>query len=214
MNDLLNQLPEYDPHPDLWARIDADLTSDERLARVVSELPQHEPKAGVWERIEERNLDFSPVLLVKDQTDIRVTYSPFTVVRPLWAELAVAAVVVLVSVWLFLRTGGEESVRVEYAVETGRSAVVDDVLAGDSPSGADRRAEAFIRQQCAEQTVACQRPEVQELRNQLTDLTAEQGRIEQERQTFGDDPRLVRAQVQIENQRADVTKELITLLRS
>ncbi len=46
------------------------------------------------------------------------------------------------------------------------------------------------------------------------DLTAEQKRIEQERQTFGDDPRLVQAQVQIDNQRADVTKELITLLRS
>lgn len=215
MNDLLNQLPEYDPHPDLWARIDADLTSDERLACVVSDLPRHEPKANLWERIENRNADRSPVLAENDQTGAATAdrRNRFTVVRPLWAGLAAAAVVVLVGVWLLLRTTATESVRVEYAVEAGRSAVVD-VSADDSPSGADQRAEDFIRQQCAEQTLACQRPDVHELRNQLTDLTAEQERIEQERQTFGDDPRLVRAQVQIENQRADVTKELITLLRS
>jgi hypothetical protein len=62
--------------------------------------------------------------------------------------------------------------------------------------------------------LACQRPEVHELRNQLTDLVIEQKRLDQERLTFGDDPALVRAQVKIENQRAEVTKELITLLRS
>ncbi|GAB3640274.1 hypothetical protein [Spirosoma arcticum] len=192
MNDLLNQLPEHDPRPDLWARIEADLTSDERLARAVGDLPTFEPKAHLWDDI---------------PTDRRNT---FTVIRPLWAGLAAAAVVVLVGVWLFLRPGNDESVRVEYAVETGQSIPSPDGV----PSTADQRAEEFIRQQCAQQTLACQRPEVHELRNQLTDLTAEQERIEQERQTFGDDPRLVRAQVQIENQRADVTKELITLLRS
>lgn len=203
MNDLRHQLPEHDPHPDLWTRIEADLNSEVILTRAISNLPTFEPKADLWDGIP----DFGPVLTSKSQTDVR---GVFTVVRSLWSGLAVAAVVVLVGIWLFLRPGNDESVRVEYAVETGQSMPsLDDV-----PSTADQRAEAFIRQQCAEQTLACQRPEVHELRNQLTDLTAEQERIEQERQTFGDDPRLVRAQVQIENQRADVTKELITLLRS
>lgn len=212
MNDLFNQLPEYDPHPDLWARIEADLASDEQLARAVSNLPHYEPKADLWERIEERVPNFSPVLANESPTKIQAI--PFTIIRPVRAGLAVAAVVILVGVWLFVRPEATESVRVEYAVETGRSASVDKVLANDTPSTADRRAEDFIRRQCAEQTLACQRSEVHELRNQLASLTAEQARIEQERQTFGDDPRLVRAQVQIENQRADVTKELITLLRS
>ena len=53
-----------------------------------------------------------------------------------------------------------------------------------------------------------------ELRSQLADLTEKQTRIEQQRLTFGDDPVLVQAQVKIENQRAELTKELITLLRS
>ena len=137
-------------------------------------------------------------------------------IRPLWGGLAVAAVVVLVGVWLFLRVGDGESVWVEYAIEAGRSIPASATYAplDDASSGAGQRAEAFIRQQCAEQALACQRPEVHELRNQLADLTAEQNRITNERRTFGDDPRLVRAQVKIENQRADVTKELITLLRS
>ena len=213
MNDLLNQLPEHDPRPDLWARIEADLTSDERLARAVGDLPTFEPRAHLWDGIS----DFSPVSIGQNRPSLRDT---FIIIRPLWSGLAVAAVVIVVGVWLFLRSGNNESVRVEYAVETGQSmatpdgAALTDVPVDDAPSGADQRAEAFIRQQCAQQTVACQRPEVHELRNQLTDLTAEQERIEQERQTFGDDPRLVRAQVQIENQRADITKELITLLRS
>lgn len=201
MNDLLNQLPEYDPRPDLWARIDADLTSDERLARAIGDLPTFEPN-GIP--------DFSPIFTAQNRTEVRDI-----ITRPLWAGLAAAAVVVLVGVWLFLRTGRAESVRVEYAVEAGRlMPAVADAGPDGAPSGADQRAEAFIRQQCAEQTLACQRPEVHELRNQLTDLTNEQNRIAEERRTFGNDPRLVRAQVQIENQRADVTKELITLLRS
>ena len=31
MNDLLSQLPEHDPRPDLWARIEADLDSDANI---------------------------------------------------------------------------------------------------------------------------------------------------------------------------------------
>ena len=79
---------------------------------------------------------------------------------------------------------------------------------------ADNRAEEFINRQCAEQQLVCQRPDVHELRNQLASLTAEQQRIEREQQIFGNDPDLIRAQVKVENQRAEITKELITLLRS
>lgn len=211
MNDLLSQLPEHDPHPDLWARIDADLTSDERLARAIADLPTAEPKADLWKRIEEPPPTLTSVSAERHQTE---SWNAFTVIRPLWAGLAAAAVVVLVGMWLFLRSEATETTRVEYATEINPLIASPADLPGDVPSTADQRAEAFIRQQCAGQTLACQRPEVHELRNQLTDLTAEQKRIERERQTFGDDPRLVRAQVQIENQRADVTKELITLLRS
>ena len=217
MNDLLHQLPEHDPRLDLWARIEADLASEERLARAIGNLPMVEPKVDLWERIAERTPAFSPVPAEKNRAETATAdrRGAFTIIRPLWAGPAAAAVVVLVGVWLFVRVETSETVRVEYAVETNRSTpVMTDAPPDGIPSAADQRAEAFIHQQCAEQQLACQRPEVHELRNQLADLTTEQERIGRERRTFGDDPRLVRAQVQIENQRADVTKELITLLRS
>lgn len=205
-----SQLPEYDPYPDLWNRIEADLTSDERLARAAGDLPLFEPKADLWERIDAELIPETGRALKHPATQ-ETRQWPLTVVRGLWAGMAAAAVVVLVGVWLFWQPTAANNERLEYAVETGTE------WSAPAPipeTDADQRAEAFIARQCAEQTLACQRPEVHELRNQLNELTAEQQRIEYERQTFGDDPALVRAQVKVENQRAEVTKELITLLRS
>ncbi len=206
MNDSLPQLPEYDPHPDLWARIEADLLADEQLGRAMQTLPDYEPKADLWDAIDHD--------LQADETlKIRPLWSqPKT--RSLWAGLAAAAVVVLVGSWLFFRPEPTETVRMEYAIEQTDSANPTKIQSIDRQSSADVRAEEFIAQQCAEQNIVCQRPEVHELRNQLTNLTEEQHRLDREQQIFGDDPALVRARIKLENQRADVTKKLITLLRS
>ena len=206
-----SQLPEFDPHPDLWARIDADLTSDQRLTRAVGELPQTEPKADLWDRIEE-NGQPAGGRMVPHPAQETAPRSVFDVVRPLWAGLAAAAVVVLIGLWLFLNPAARADERIEYAVETNATWPAD--VPSLTETDADQRAAAFIARQCEEQTFACQQPEVHELRNRLENLNGELSRIEQERQTFGDDPRLIRAQVQVENQQAEVTKELITLLRS
>lgn len=206
MNDSLPQLPEYDPHPDLWARVEADLLADEQLGRAMQTLPDYEPKANLWDAIEGD-------LQSDEAVKIRPLWSqPNT--RSLWAGLAAAAVVVLVGSWLFFRPEATETVRMEYAVEQLDAASPNNSQPTDSQSSADVRAQEFIAQQCAEQNIVCQRPEVHELRNQLTNLTTEQQRLDREQQIFGDDPALVRARVKLENQRADVTKELITLLRS
>ncbi|WP_018621994.1 hypothetical protein [Spirosoma luteum] len=206
MNDSLSQLPEFDPRPDLWARIEADLNADEHLSRVVQALPEFAPKAGLWATIEQ-------TLPTETQVNIRPLWQqPQT--WQLWAGLAVAAMLVFVGSWLFLRPESTEKVRVEYAVEQSSINQKADSGAFSDESNADERAEEFINRQCAEDRYVCQRPEVHELRNQLTELTEEQQRIEEQQQVFGDDPALIRAQVKIENQRAEVTKELITLLRS
>lgn len=213
MNDLFSQLPDYDPHPDLWVRIEADLDSDATLARVVGELPDYEPKTNLWAAIDAQLSQPSAVSVTPGTQPVGVRplwQQP--VPRRLWAGMAAAALVVLVGAWLVLRPSATEAVRMEYAVEQTTETPNRDVFS--ETSAADERAEEFIARQCAEQQLACQLPEVHELRHQLTDLTIEQKRIEQERRTFGDDPTLVRAQVKIENQRIEVTKELITLLRS
>lgn len=203
------QLPEFDPRPDLWNRIEADLDADERLARAVSNLPQFEPNADLWGRIDAELAEADKVRVHPATETLR--RSPFRVVRPLWAGVAAAACVVLVGAWLFWQPANSGTERIEYAVEAGVDESVPHTL---SESGADRRAEEFIRQQCEEQALACQRPEVHDLRVQLDELKIEEQRLEHERATFGDDPALVRAQVKLENQRAEVTKALITILRS
>ncbi|MBC8156195.1 MAG: hypothetical protein H7Z72_25190 [Bacteroidetes bacterium] len=213
MNDLFSQLPEYDPHPDLWARIEADLDSDVTLARVVGELPDYEPQADLWTAIDAHLTQPSMMPVTPGTQPVVVRplwHQPLT--RRLWAGMAAAAMIVLVGAWLKGWPTSTEAVRMEYAVEQTTETPNRDAVS--ETSGADERAEAFIARQCAEQQLACQQPEVHTLRNQLADLTTEQKRIDRERLTFGDDPALVRAQVKIENQRAEVTKELITLLRS
>lgn len=207
-NNSFPNLPEYDPHPDLWNRIDADLTAAERFDEVVSSLPQIDPKADLWDAIE-AELDGQVLPHPAVQPSKRRLGQT---IRPLWATVTAAvavAALVLIGFWTNQQPDARE--RMEYAVETG---VVNAASPVPAATGADRRAEDFIAQQCAAQTVACQQPEVHELRNQLAELTKEQQRLDQERQTFGDDPMLIRAQVKVENQRAEVTKELITLLRS
>ncbi len=208
INNAFPDLPEYDPHPDLWNRIDADLTAAERFDEVVSNLPQTDPKADLWDAIE-AELD-GQVLPHPAVQPSKRRIGQMT--RPLWATVTAAAAVaaiILIGFWTNRQSDARE--RMEYAIETGVANTASPVPAD---TDADRRAEAFIAQQCAAQTIACQQPEVHELRNQLAELTMEEKRLDQERQTFGDDPMLIRAQVKVENQRAEVTKELITLLRS
>ena len=204
MNDSLSQLPEYDPHPDLWVRIEADLARNaestiEPFSRVGHELPMYEPKTDLWLSIE-KQLDTPTIRPIWNQPQIRWQ----------WAGLVAAAAIFIVGAWLYLSPKSTEEIRIEYAVEQTDT----QTPVAPAKSSEDKRAEEFIARQCAEQQRVCQRPEVHELCNQLVELSTEQQRIERERQTFGDDPVLVRAQVKIENQRAEIMKELITILRS
>lgn len=207
MNDKRPRLPEYDPRPDLWSRIEDDLarnteSSIEPWKRTVQELPAYEPKANLWETIEQE----------LDQPVIRPLWTK-TQPQWLWTGLA-AAVIVIIGVWSFLASKSTEQVRIEYTVENTSKPLPLAPTESRRRAPADKRAEEFIARQCAEQQIACQRPEVHELRNQLVELSTEQQRIEHERQVFGDDPVLIRAQVKIDNQRAEIVKELITILRS
>ncbi|MEZ0538216.1 hypothetical protein [Fibrella arboris] len=224
MNDLLALLPAYEPRPDLWDRIEADLDSDERLAIVVAELPDFDPDKDLWNRIEAAidrpgidaaDVQESPRLLAHPAVEPARTIPVarrIGQVRWLGAGVA-AACLVLLGTWLFRYMTALPAERIEYAVEQQTEPMATDRELPEQ-SAADQRAEEFINRQCEEAALVCQKPEVRELRAQLGELTNEQKRLAAERQTFGDDPALVMAQVKLENQRAEVTKELITLLRS
>jgi hypothetical protein len=190
----LQQLPEHEPRPDLWDRIDADLRADATIDRALDDLPVLEPKADAWEDIAER--------LEKP------------VVRPLWIRsfrwAAAAAIIALVGVWMVLRPVSNEKVTISYQTEVVETELT--VTSEPLTSPTDQKVQTFIDEQCAQQTVICQKPEVKELKQHLTELSSRKMAVEQELLVFGNDPALVQAQIKIENERAEVTKELVRIL--
>ncbi|RCR67324.1 hypothetical protein [Larkinella punicea] len=191
----LQQLPEHEPRPDLWDRIDADLRADATIDRALDDLPVFDPKADVWEQIAGQ--------LEKP------------VVRPLWkpvfrwtAAAAVAAVVM--GIWLVLQPASDEKVTISYQTEVVETELT--VASEPLQSATDQKVEMFINEQCAQQTVVCQKPEVKELKQHLNELSNRKEAVEQELLVFGNDPALVQAQIKIENERAEVTKELVRIL--
>ncbi|MCY7359473.1 MAG: hypothetical protein LH609_18865 [Rudanella sp.] len=199
----LKTLPQHDPAPNLWNRIEADLNTDTLIDSQLKGLPMREPVADLWDRIDSDLSETKIIPIGRGNT------RQLSVTR--WMTVAAAVVLVVGDWWLWPdnQAQTDERVTVSYSVETGPK-----LPAEPSGSVADSRAEAFIARQCAEQQLSCQKPEIHELRNQLVELKQEQQRIGQEMALFGTDPALVRAQVKVENQRAEVTREIITLLRS
>jgi hypothetical protein len=168
-------------------------------------LPQHEPDPNLWSRIE-ANLSDTPVIPIGKSKPRRLSTWR-------WAAVAAGIGLVLVGYWS-VRQGQSDSterVTVAYSVE---KSIASTPPAMNVHAEANRRTEAFIARQCLEQKPVCQKPEVHELRNQLVELKQEQTRIRKEMALFGADPALTAAQQRLENQRADVMKELVQLLQS
>lgn len=191
----IQNLPEHEPRPDLWDRIDAELRTDAAIDRALDDLPVFEPKADAWEQIAE-NLETTPA-------------------RPLWKPVigwvAAASAVLVAGIWLIFQPVSNEKVTISYATET-----VETEWAGlpeSGPSSADQNVETFLEEQCEQQTVVCQKPEVKELKKHLDELNTRKSTVEEKLAVFGNDPVLVQAQIKIENERAEVTKELVRILR-
>ncbi|MFD1144809.1 hypothetical protein ACFQ4C_27010 [Larkinella insperata] len=193
----IKKLPEHEPRADLWERIEADLRADAAIDRALDDLPDFEPDADAWEQI------------------VGQLETENTTVRSLWARsfrwLAAAAVITLMfGIWWLGQSGSDEKITIAYATETVEAEP------GSEPEpltpAADQKAERFIQEQCAEQTVVCQKPEVKELKHQLDELNNRKAGLEEQLAVFGEDPVLVQAQIKIENERAEVTKELVRIL--
>jgi len=192
----IQHLPDYEPRADLWTRIETDLTADGLIDGTLEKLPQFEPAADAWDHIAVR-LETPVKPLGTRSFGWLVTVS------------VAAAIALLVGTWLIFRQSSAEEVTIAYAVEP-----VQPLLTPPAPAdpAAEQRAEEFINQQCERQVIACQKPEVNELKHQLAELNHRKSAVEQELNVFGNDPALVQAQIKIENQRAEVTKELVRLL--
>lgn len=193
--DLNEILPEFEPKANLWSKIEQTLDFDDLLEAKIKDLPEFEPSIE-WNRILE---------------EISVEKKPKTVKFPSFIHLGIAASVLLALgfVWLFNKKSDEGVI--SYSVEKQVEIKLD---LQASTTQAENEAEEFINQQCEEVEVVCMKPEVKELRAELAELNLNQRDLETQIEQFGNDPALVQAQIKIENQKAQITKELINILRS
>ena len=206
----LRQLPQHDPAPDLWARLDADLSADETLDRALTTLPEFEPKADLWAAVNDRLNSPEPR---SDELPFRIWRNTGFGQRVIRGAAAASVLLGLLGgYWLYQRTGSSETVTVAYSVETTDVLPTDARPESTTEQQADQDFEVFINQACEQQVLACKKPEVQNLRQQLAELDQRKAQIDGQLRVFGEDPDLVKAQVRIENERADVAKELVNIL--
>lgn len=193
--DLNEILPEFEPKANLWSKIDQTLGFDDLLEAKIQDLPEFEPSVE-WNSILE---------------EISVEKKPKIVKFPSFVRWGIAASITLILgfVWLFNKKSDEGVI--SYSVEK-QVEIQSDLQANVSTS--EGEAEEFINQQCEEVEVVCMKPEVKELRAELAELNLNQRDLETQIEQFGNDPALVQAQIKIENQKAQITKELINILRS
>lgn len=188
-----DQLPEYDPHPDLWNRIEKDLNAEAKLDRALSDLPSFEPEATAWDRLQRQLEDTQTVIRPMPQ-------------RKVWWWAAAAMLSALAGSWLFWHESASEKVTVAYSEEIASPATQKFMVR--SPD-----AETLISQRCKELETICQKPEIKELQHELHDLNARQAKLDEQLSVFGEDPDLLQARDKLAGQRAEVTQELVTLLR-
>lgn len=196
MSKNLNEiLPEFEPKADLWSKIEQTLDFDDLLESQIKDLPEFEPSVE-WNRVLE---------------EISVEKKPKMVKFPKFISWSMAASITLVMgfVWFFNQKSDEGVI--SYSVEK-QVEIKSDLQA--SVGNSEGEAEEFINQQCEEVEVVCMKPEVKELRAELAELNLNQRDLETQIEQFGNDPALVQAQIKIENQKAQITKELINILRS
>lgn len=196
MSKKLNEiLPEFEPKANLWSKIEQTLDFDDLLEAKTKDLPEFEP-----------SLEWNSIL-----EEISVEQKPKIVKFPNFIRWSIAASVMLVLgfVWFFGQKSDEGVI--SYSVEK-QVEIKSDLQANVSSS--EGEAEKFINQQCEEVEVVCMKPEVKELRAELAELNLNQRDLETQIEQFGNDPALVQAQIKIENQKAQITKDLINILRS
>lgn len=193
--DLNEILPEFEPKANLWSQIEQTLDFDDLLEAKTKDLPEFEPSIE-WNSILE---------------EISVVKKPKIVKFPSFIRWGIAASIMLMLgfVWFFNQKSDEGII--SYSVE---KQVEPKTEIQASTTQAENEAEEFINQQCEEVEVVCMKPEVKELRAELAELNLNQRDLETQIEQFGNDPALVQAQIKIENQKAQITKELIHILRS
>ncbi len=195
----LRQLPQYDPPATLWAGIAEVLEEDEgeeRLQEALRHLPAYTPPTGVWQSIEKG---------LEEETAV---ITPALSRRRAWrAAAAVALLCAATLIWWQENRQAPPVVTIEQSLE-----VLPDDPATAADWNADEAAFHQVLNQVSTHPLLRETPELQTLQAELEELNGAKEEIEYMMQRYGRDAVLVRQIGEIERERSEVLKQLVTMI--
>lgn len=188
LNDGVKQLNKIEPPEFIWDSIDNELSKQEKLRN----LRQYDPPAAVWEQIAE-SLGETKIIPITRRIQV------FRMMK--WAT-GVAAMLLL-GLFLFKSiTVNKTSISYsEEWIETGDFALWEDE---------DLEVEAVLEELCEENPTACDNPEFKELKEELDFLEESKQEILNQMSEFDDNTDLEIVLTDIELERNDLIKQMIT----
>jgi hypothetical protein len=188
----LRELPSYHPDEAVWGGIRQQL-ADQPLQKALRDLPQYDPPDLVWEGISQE---------LEDKPTAKVRRLP-------WRRWSAAAgfLLLLGMAWLlgrFLQPNEGMNVKVSYSVEE----VDSQLLAMDW--NADEEEFAQLTEICERYPFMCNRPDIQSLRRELTDLTNAKFQLVDVLGPYGTDLNLISQLNKIEMERTRLLKQILT----
>lgn len=208
LDEALQKLPMYSPKPLLWEQISVGLdevVAQEAYDTTRKSLPVYSPPANLWDRIASE-LDTpvsapeskpTPIISIRKKMYSRVIK---------YASVVVFAVTA--GAYLFLNNSNTieytDSVHINYGQERV-------VLASYTPDWEeDEDAFQTVLSFCQEQSFVCERPDFRILKDELLELNHARESLKDALMRYGDDAELIAQLTQIEMERSDVLKKMIS----
>lgn len=198
----LRQLPQYDPPATLWGGIAERLEEDEaeeRLREALRNLPGYAPPAEVWRTIEQG---------LEEEPAVATPILPRRRRRWIWSAAATLALLCVATlVWWGKNRPSPPVVTIEQTQE-----VLPNELAATADWNADEAAFRQVLNQVSDHPLLRETTELQTLQEELEELNGAKEEIEYMMQRYGRDAELVRQIGEIERERSEVLKQLVTMI--
>ena len=195
LQNAIDYLPEIDPEPYFWNKIESFLDFGERISKTIPSLPSYEPGKSLWNNI-----------LIKLESRNRKIISLNKVAK--YTLATAAAFLILICTWQLLLPRHKE-VYISYSIE---HKILTDSLPG--PAKTEQDSENYIRLSCSREPDRCESPEISSLKYELENLNRQYIILNAEAEHYGNDENIMKAYAKIEVTKSRVLRELISKLKS
>lgn len=192
----IRNLPDSEPEPILWNKIEAFLQFEEQVSKVIGQLPVYEPVDGVWAEIDTR-------IVYKGSKKISV----YKIAR--YCLAAAASILLVFLGWQVLKPKQKEGITISYSIENKK--LIDSL---PNPGKAVKDSENYIKQSCSKLPDRCESPDISSLKNELENLNAQYKKLQDAAERYGTDENIMQATIKIETTKSKVMKEIISKLKS